>query len=348
MKNSETNKNKVKYPIGFKLVLIISILIVVSLGTVTFLVSFIVGEDVRNTAEKNNFAIAASIGKTADNELSTVRSNVFLMLDMLNAAGSSGVLSRQTTAYFFERNQNIAAVIIPGSKDLINNRYFTSNELDTGIVEDFLLSHQEEVTSAEQGTSLVLNATPVFDLPMIACFYPWKGSGFDQAVVIFYSADSLSDACGTTGSGSDIYVINHEGDILVHSDFNLVKAGSNVAKMPLVKMMRDDSSDNRQELFKMEDGKEYFGAYSKISIADVSVLAMIEKNTALAVVRRQVLLNSYLALAVLFISVLFIFLYSKTLSNPLKRLTAVANEIKQGNFNTELFDTLSGKKKKAA
>ncbi|MBQ0002990.1 MAG: adenylate/guanylate cyclase domain-containing protein [Treponema sp.] len=343
---NDNEKTKIKFSIGFKLVLIISILVVVSLGTITFLVSTIVGEDVRLKAEKNNLAIALSTGTTAVNELTTVRSNVFLMLDMLNASGGSGVLSRQTTTYFFERNQNIAAVIIPGSKELINNRYFISNEIETSIAGDFLTAHQKEVSEAEQGASIILNATPNFGVPMIACIYPWKDSGFDQAAVIFYAADTLADAFGTTGSGSEIFMVNHEGDLLIHSDFNLVKAASNMSKIPLVKSMRNDTADNRQELFKTEDGTEYFGAYSKLSVADVAVLAMIKKDKALEAVNQQIIQNIRITIAVLCLSVLFIWIYSKTLSNPLKRLTAVANEIKQGNFNTDLFEQLDKKKNK--
>lgn len=343
---STKSENKIKYSIGFKLVLIISTLVVLSLGTITFLVSYFVGNDVRNTAETNNLATARSQAVTASNELSTVRSNVFLMLDMLNAAGSSGILSRQTSAYFFERNQGIAAVIIPKNKELINNRYFVSNEIEPAIVNDYISAHQEEIERAEKGESFILNATPVFNVSMLACIYPWKDGGADEAVVIFYAGDALADSFGSTGSGSEIFMINHSGDILIHSDFELVKTGGSVSKIPLVQTMRDSSAEEEQQLFKNEDGKEYFGAYKKLPIADLCVLSMISKEKALMAVTRQTFQNIRLTFAVLFLAILFIWFFSKSLSNPLKTLTKVANEIRQGNFNTDFFDDLDTKKER--
>lgn len=96
MKKDKSKKSG-GFSIGLKLVLIISFLIVVSLGTLTFLVSYFVGADVQLTAEDNNHTITMRTATTTQNELNTIRSNVFLMLDMLNAAGSSGVLSKQTS-----------------------------------------------------------------------------------------------------------------------------------------------------------------------------------------------------------------------------------------------------------
>lgn len=343
----EEEKTKIKYSIGFKLVLIISILVVVSLGTVTFIVNSIVGEDVKTTAQNNIYTIAESSASSAYNELATVRSNVFLMLDMLNAAGSSGVLSRQTTTYFFERNQNVAAVIIPGSKELINNRYFISNEIEASVVNEFIASHQDDINNAVIGASSILNATPSFDTPVIASIYPYKDAGFDQAVIIFYAADTLADTfSNASNSSAEVFMVNDKGDLLVHSDFNLVKAGSNMQKNKLVLEMQANGSDQKQCTFIAEDEIKYYGAWKKLSLGGAVVLTMLPEKKALEAVTKTTKTNLWFALGTLCLSVLFIWIYSKRLSNPLKRLTAVANEIKQGNFNTDLFEALDKKHNK--
>ena len=346
-KEEKTKKQKQKNgtSIGAKLVLIISILVIASLGTLTFLVSYFVGAEVQLTAEDNNHTITMRTASTTENELTSLRSNVFLMLDMLNAAGSSGILSRQTSAFFFERNQSIASVIIPGDKELINNRFFISNEIETELVTDFLAQHQEDITRTENGESFIFNAAPVFKLPILALFLPWRESGLNQAVIILFSSESLATTFGT-GNLNLSFMINHEGDLLVHPDYNLLEAGASMAKLPLVEQMRANNDENRQIIFTDLDGKEYFGAYCKIAMADAGVITMIEKNVALKAVTNQTKQNIYLTLAVLFIAVLFIWLFSKSISNPLKKLRDVAEEIKIGNFNTELFDNLKTKRRR--
>ena len=344
MKNvSEKKSRSVKFSIGLKLIFIISVLVIVSLGTVTFLVSYFMSADLQVTTEENNFSATMKAATTVENELSSIRSSVFLMLDMLNAAGSSGVLMRQTSAYFFERNQNIAAVVIPGNRNLVNNRFFVSNEIEDSLVDDFISSHADEVSRSENGEAFVLNAAPSFGLPVLVMLYPWREGGQNETAIIFFTSTLLSDTFGT-GSASVSFMINHNGDLLVHSDFELTKAGASMAKFPLVQQMRANNDENRQVLFTGDDGKEYFGSYCKIATADIGVLTTIEKETALKSVTNQTRLNIYLAIAVLFIAILFIFFYSKTLSKPLSLLTDVADEINQGNFETSLFEKLNSKR----
>lgn len=52
-------EGKILFPIAAKLVLIISVLVLLSLGTITALVTFYVSEDVRITAEENNRTVKA-------------------------------------------------------------------------------------------------------------------------------------------------------------------------------------------------------------------------------------------------------------------------------------------------
>ena len=345
MKNVSDKKTRnVKFSIGLKLIFIISVLVIVSLGTVTFLVSYFMSADLQVTTEENNFSTTMKAATTVENELSSIRSSVFLMLDMLNAAGSSGVLMRQTSAYFFERNQNIAAVVIPGNRNLVNNRFFVSNEIEASLVDDFISSHADEVSRSESGEAFVLNAAPSFGIPVLVMMYPWREGGLNETAIIFFTSNLLSDTFGT-GSASVSFMINHEGDLLVHSDIELTKAGASMAKSPLVQIMRANNDENRQVLFTGEDGKEYFGSYCKIATADIGVLTTIERATALKSVTNQTKLNIYLALAVLFIAIMGVFFYSKTLSKPLSLLTDVADEINQGNFETTLFDKLQTKRR---
>ncbi len=330
------NENSyIRYPIGFELVLIISILVILSLGSITILVSYFVSTDVRVTAEDNNRIVNTRSAKAAESEISTIRSNVFLLLDMLNAAGSSGALSRQASAFFFERNQNIGAVIIPGDRNLINNRFFLSNEIDTSLINQFLEMNTEKIRRSEQGETFALNAASTFGLPVLVFMYPWKENGLDQTVAIFLSADNLTETFGT-GSVNESFMVNDSGDLLIHPDFELVRSGVNLANHPLITEMRNNNDENRQIIYNDADEKQYFGAYYKLSIGDIGVLTQIEKESALEGVTATTVRNIWLTFAVLFISVLFIWLYSKSISNPLRNLTNASEEIEKGNYDIQL------------
>lgn len=105
---------KVKFPIGVKLAVIIGTVVLVSLGTVTVLNSYFIGKDVQITAEENNLSANSRAADTVEDKLTTIRSNVFQLLDLINvmSGGRSSAVSKQAEAFFFERNQDIASVHI--------------------------------------------------------------------------------------------------------------------------------------------------------------------------------------------------------------------------------------------
>ena len=78
------SESKVRFSIGFKLAVIIGFIVLVSLGAVTILNSILVGQDVQVTAEENNLSTNSRAASTVNDKLSTVRSNVFQLLDLVN------------------------------------------------------------------------------------------------------------------------------------------------------------------------------------------------------------------------------------------------------------------------
>ena len=134
----------VKVPIGVKLASVIGILVLASLGTVTFLNSHFIGQDVKITAENNNLSINSRAAGTVEGRLTTVRANAFQLLDLINvvSGGSSSALAKQAEAFFFERNQDVASIYVISAESaagsqraaaydtyIINTRFFTSNEI---------------------------------------------------------------------------------------------------------------------------------------------------------------------------------------------------------------------------
>jgi adenylate cyclase len=317
---------KIVYPIGAKLVTIITILLLLSLGIITFLVSYMVSSDVQITAEDNNFNVNKRTAAQVEADLNTIRSNTLALLDTLNAAASSPAISSQAAAFFFERNQNIAAIAAAGNSiPLINTRFFQSNEIERSAVENFLAGLGETHASETD----ILNATPAFGVPVLAIFLPWQSA----EAVVFFSSDFLSDAFGSGANSS--FMINGRGDILAHPDAELVQAGINASSFPIVDITLRSKEKNMQVLYTDRNGIQQFGAFQKLTLS-AAVITTVEYDIVFegvaATTRRNILLTGM----VLFLSILFIWFFSKTISGPLRRLTDAARQIEEGNFNLEL------------
>lgn len=351
--NKDKERFRVKYAIGFKLAVIMGVMVIIALGTLTFMVNYIVSQNNRVTAEDNNLTLNTRSASAAENELSTIRSNVFQLLDLVNVIGTSrgSAVFRQAQTFFFERNSNIGAIILmdkdlsfesPYNLSMINNTFFVSNEMEVSLVNDFLLQNKETVQRSCSGETVALNASPVFDNALMALFFPWSESGQDQTCIIIFSIESLTDSLALgTKSINSTFMVNDSGDLLLHSDTELVKSGASFANSPLVESMRANNDQDRQIIFTDADGIEFFGAYHKLSLADIGVLTTVETSKVYEAINRTTRDNILLTLAILFASILFILVFTHfALSKPLKVLKKAVEEITHGNFNNEYIDVL--------
>ena len=359
-------KAQVKFPLGVKLAIIIGTIVLGSLGCVTFLDSHFIGQDVKITAENNNLTINSRSAGTVEDRLSTVRSNVFQLLDLMNvvSGGRSSSLARQAEAFFFERNQDIAAVNILTGEDfkssarsakessIINNRFFISNEIDVSSLENFIEASTQQINRSCMGETIALNASPFFNIPVMALFFPWKENGLDQTCVITFSIENMLDILGTD-SVNTTFILNDSAELLCHPDTAKVLIGESYKNYPLVAAMlrnNESNSDSRQIPFSVIDENkkktDYFGAYQKLSIGDITVLTTVPVDSILEGVRTTRKNNIYLTGIVFFLSVIIILVFTRQgISRHLRKLTEAAEEIKNGNFDTPVFDELSTKRR---
>ena len=361
---------QVKFPLGVKLAIIIGTIVLFSLGCVTFLNSHFIGQDVQITAENNNLTINSRSAGTVEDKLSTIRSNVFQLLDLLNVVGGgrSASLARQAEAFFFERNQDIAAINILSGDDskssgksnarsakespIINNRFFISNEIDVSSLENFLKAVSLQINRSCLGETIALNASPFFNIPAMALLFPWKENGLDQACVITFSIENMSDILGSD-SVNTTFILNDSAEVLCHPDTEKVLLGESYKNFPLVAAMRqnnESNADSRQIPFSVIDESskktDYFGAYQKLSFGDIVVFTTVPVDSVLEGVRTTRTNNIYLTGIVFFLSVIIILVFTRNgISRHLRKLTEAAEEIKNGNFDTPIFNELSTKRK---
>ncbi len=370
-KNSSDEKGAgtyaVKFPIGVKLAVIIGFIVLISLGTVTFLNSHFVGEDVKITAENNNLSTNTRAASTMEDKISTIRSNVFQLLDLLNvvSGGRTAALARQAEAFFFERNQDIASIYIlsenspsrPESTDsrILNSRFFLSNELDTSVMDTFIQASQDAIVRSCNGETIALNASPFFGVPVMSMLFSYKENGLDQTCIITFSIESISDILGTD-SINTTFIINDSDELLSHPETDRILRGESLKNYPLVTAMRQNNQNNddsRQIPFTdivntngKEKEVEYYGAYEKLSFGDIVVMTTVPISSVLEGVLTTRRNNIYLMGVVFFLSIIIILLFSRfAISRHLRRLTESAEEIKLGNFESEIFSTLKTKRK---
>jgi adenylate cyclase len=334
--------DKIKFSIGAKLISIISIIVVLSLGSITALVSWLVQEDLQISAEEHNFEMNRRSSLETEALLVKMRSSSRMLIQTITAFGLQPAAVRESTNFFFSENPQIAAVfyIVPGRQEqlLINTRFFDSREMDRAMAASFFDSKRTVLGRAVRGETVLVNAAPHFSRSLLALFFPHPNEGVGG---VLFSSEELNTNFGFGLNKS--YMFNRDGELLAHSDFSMIRNGINIAELEFARTIIGNSEVNRQLLMETDfgtiDEKETlkFIAYTKLGTANVIVITSIEYEKIFEGIAATTRRNIYLTIAVLSISIIFIWFFSKTISIPLKSLAYAARKIESGIFEIDLY-----------
>ncbi len=337
---------RVRHPIGVKLIAIISMIVLVALGGVTYAVSYFVTADVRNNAEENNLTINSRTASDTENRINSAISSVAMFIDLLNAAGNNTTEIKSMQNLFFDRNKSVAAVYLPNTDDIyINSAFFISHELDESLPLEYFMQEDALIEKASNGYIELHNASPFFNTPILSFFYPATSAESSQGnqnasvIAFLFSAEDLCESF-SSGSVNQSFFVNKDGTILIHSDSAEMMSAADESSNPIVRAMQESQANNSQITYHTKDNTEYIGAFRKLSFGDCAVITTVQTYIILEGVRKTTRRNLYISAVILSLAILIIYFFSKSLSRPLKILTAIVNEINNGNFNTELFSEI--------
>ena len=324
---------RVLFSIGVKLILIFSIIIFAMLIAVNILVSEMVSRDLLVTAEEDNFTVNSRSAVVAEYRINMVRSDAHILLDIVNAAGKGSAQAKNAAAIFFERSFYIAAIIIPGNLELINDQFFINNEVSPGSVLSWVSREAPAIQRARQGEPVVINPSAELGVPLTALFYPWQRDGSEEAVIILFSPDNLAEVFGTGYNSS--FMLNADGDVLVHTDYRMVWSNSNISNHPLYAALTKTDARDISLVF-TENGTRFFGAGRKLSLGGLMVFTAIEYDLPFERTSASVRRNIFLIISAMFVSIILIWLLSRTITDPVRRLTDAVSRIEAGQFDLDL------------
>jgi len=384
--------DKIKFPIGAKLIVIISIILIISLGSITALVAWLGYTNSRVTAEENNIEINRRAAIEAETLLTNTRSNTRVLIQNISTLGSQNSAIKKSIDFFFIENMQIAAVyyVIPGigNQVLQNERFFTSHQIDENLVGLFFDDNKAALGRAVRRETVLQNATPHFSKAVLGLFYPWDDGG---VVAVLFSCEDLNKDFGYGASSS--YMINNDGDILSHADLAIVKEKTNVKNLDFIRDILNSSDHNNQQIIEADFGvlqhraknennvnlgvfepvwekikpkvksfidksaetlRRYdilkdkdkvkikekktrqFVAFTKLNFVNAVVITSVEYNKVFKGINTAIMSNICLAIALLIISIIFIGLFSRTMSTQLRALAIAANKIENGKFDQKL------------
>jgi adenylate cyclase len=326
-------KRRVKFPFGIKLVVIVTVILLGAAWTITALMAAMVSAELGKTAEDNNAVLNARAAAGAEDRLYRARADALILLDFAAVAGDNASLIQQAETAFFERRQDIVAVIVPEGPSFINRLYLKNNEVDESGLISWFGRETESLTRAAAGEPVLKNAASALGVPLLVLFYPWREQGVENSFAAFFSPESLAEIFGS-GANATV-MINDAGDVLVHPDISRILSGANIAQDPLAEALRAADTETIR-LFYRDGDARFYGAGRKLSIAGASVLSVVEYGLVTGSVTAATRRNILLSLTVMFVAILITWFFSRTITSHIKRLMKAAEKIELGEFELDL------------
>jgi len=358
------------FSIGAKLITIISIIVLVSLGSITALVSWLVREDLKISAEENNFEVNRRAAAETEQTLEKTRLLSLMFTRTAVVLGNRVGAIKEEADYFFTQNPQIAALFYTTAssaewtdKVFVNERFFVSSGNDTKLVDTFLDNNKKTLENAVMGQMSLVNASPMFNkaqgsTAIAALFFPIRDGGG----CVLFSTENLNESFGMGVNAS--YLINADGDIIADADPERVKTPVNLSKQEIIRRIFTSPERNKQMLVDLdiqpirggtedstlivrllenvrrkmdknrEEGKvRHYLAYTRLNTAGSVVITTIEYDKVFEGINATTRRNLYLTAAILFLSIMCVWFFAKSISVPIKILAAVARKVEGGVFD---------------
>jgi diguanylate cyclase (GGDEF)-like protein len=178
---------------------------------------------------------------------------------------------------------------------------------------------------------LVWNATISEGPPLVGLAVPIQGT---QLVALAYLRTSSFLKNASQEKLLHLFAIDSEGGLLIHPNKKLL-AQNRKFSSPLIDEFKSHNSTTAVMKYKAQS-HEYLGAFSHVDIGGIGVVSQVESGHAFASIDQMVKRSLVIGLVICTITFLLTILFSRSLTDPLRKLMAVMRDVSKGKLDTEI------------
>lgn len=330
---------KIKFPIALKHILLFSFLIILVLGLTTFLVSTLVRGDDRRKAEENNHTINARTAQTVQQTFTNAQKNSYILFDSISKLQDANKKdAKQVQALrdslendYFRVNDDIIFVSSPDTNLKVNPSFKAKVGGAAGEkkLSDFLIANK----SAASGSVRYFNARETLDIDSIIFTFQYGPLNAVKNAAVGVDTKALA-ALMSSGANNATILVDQDSTVLINPDYESEQK-TYVAAQSLIDSIKDkEGVDNTQSLAETEDGRKFISVHKTKD--NLYVITSVSENSVFAVINRTTYRIILFSLAILFIAIMAIRLFSKNITNPIADLVDASAKIERGEFELDI------------
>lgn len=325
----------------FKLITIISSIIIVSMSGMIFIATYFFKNDNTVRVQENNLKFSEIISSKVASEIDK---SILIASTMLKSSDTD-----VDSTDFNASDVLYSGLVSAGSE---NEPFKTIKSFyNTPVMDRYLLSREkvddiqsrisEPISRSFKGETVVHNASQGLDAPVLTVSLPYRpvrGQPVATVLVLYLKLDTLLKAFQTSGIVKP-FMVNDRGDIIAHPESAIVLSGGNLSKLPIVVMMMKSRIDNGQTRYADSDQVYYLASFKKLPNYGCGVISSVEEATAYQEVYNIQRRNIYLMIIMLSTAILIVFFFGRSITTPIIRLVVATKQIIQGNYHVNIRPT---------
>ncbi len=342
VKDKQTDKKRFFIPISVKMITITSLIVIASLASVAIAASYFFRGDNEVRALEDTLRESTLIsGKVRADLLSVAEKCRQVMSKTVeeNARSPKKDTPLIYAEYLFKRDPGIyyMAVLKKGeATPFIEIKNQTAGAIASADFNSLIKTSNELIDKTFRGEEVLMNHSTWFNEAVVGMAVPFEIiDGKESILIAYFAMDRLIESIRTRGVINS-YIVSGSGDVIVHYDASIARSKTSFAGIPIVKMMMTNPNPNGQTLFTDEHGEKSLGAFQRIGFTDSAVISTVPEKVVFASVHKIQRIILFITLIALGIAVILIYVFSATLTSPLKGLMDAAQYIKKGYFDVEV------------
>lgn len=173
---------------------------------------------------------------------------------------------------------------------------------------------------------------------------PFSEKGSERALVAVMNGDALTNllaAVKSKGTSSSLYgamLVDKNYRLIAHSDNRKFKPAQDMKEHPAVEIAFKRFAQNIAtgvQRYAIGDIHEY-GSFRKLALGNAALITTVNEDIAFEAVRWAKITTILIALLIMTLAVLFIYFFSRTISDPLKSLVGATQRIRAGHYDTHV------------
>lgn len=333
--------------IRLKLVFIISIIIILSISSIIYIATFFFRNDNELRIKEKNLEITELIASKTRSDISNlIRSAKLAAISLaqgtvINLADKSEIKELNDLS----NEEGFIAIyiyIMEGGRPTLfqksyNPIFLTEKNWKKSNLDKVVSKDLKNYTASYKGKTVVLNSS-INKEPLIAVSYPYKMDEASGFIIALAKMDSILSSFKSSGI-TDNFMLTDEGIVLAHSKKEEVYNKTSFKELPIYEKIQDSPINNGQIKFENTNKEVFLASFKKLGLGNLTVVTSVPEEKAMEEVNNIQRRNFYLMIIILNVSILIVFIYSKSLTKPILSLVEASKKIERGEFQLDIKET---------